>query len=566
MSHNVKDGKKHQVFAKLRSEYFPIIPEVPTKQTPDWHDKNRLSRSLAAFAIQRLADVAPAQAASSVIDGGDDNGIDAICYDRITGVLWVIQAKSGDAPDKGENMKLCKGVRDLIDGKFENFNKAFERLQNVVETALNSPGTKIVACQVHQGEELGIHASQDLNELKNELNKFSNRFDWKDLTLNVVHGWLTQDHAAISVNTEISLENWFGVTNPRRAYYGLVSANQLAKLYADFGKTLFEKNIRYYLGMEEVNEAIKTTVLNDPAELFYLNNGITAICNNAQMPAMQRNEQATFTVQGLSIVNGAQTVGAIASSIDGGGLLDENAKVIFTLIEVGNQHDGIGSRITKARNTQNQIKHLNFVALDPNQERLRREMAISGIEYHYRLSEDEGGDDAITVEAAVLALAGLQNETRIVVIAKKQIGLLYDINGDIYPKLFRKDLTGVQLIRSINIYLYLNELFSNSEKAEAVGSRRKMFYRHGRLFVLHLLARKHSHLISKPEIVLSEADKLELSRLATDLAEITYTVGERKFAGAKGYLSIFNNQTDADPLAREVMQELAQRNGQTQSS
>lgn len=41
-----------------------------------------LTRSLAAFAVMNLADISPEEAAETVTDGGQDNGIDAIYYNE----------------------------------------------------------------------------------------------------------------------------------------------------------------------------------------------------------------------------------------------------------------------------------------------------------------------------------------------------------------------------------------------------------------------------------------------------------------------------------------------------
>ncbi|MBD2317255.1 hypothetical protein [Phormidium tenue] len=71
-------AKKTQVIDVLKRDYFLIIPELVRNWTADQHEKNRLSRSLAAFEIANLADITTAQTASSIINGENDNGIDAI--------------------------------------------------------------------------------------------------------------------------------------------------------------------------------------------------------------------------------------------------------------------------------------------------------------------------------------------------------------------------------------------------------------------------------------------------------------------------------------------------------
>jgi hypothetical protein len=161
------------------------------------------------------------------------------------------------------------------------------------------------------------------------------------------------------------------------------------------------------------------------------------------------------------------------------------------------------------------------------------------------------------LKQAALALACLAGSTKLIVAAKKEIGQLYEVNREFYPSLFRDGLSGIRLCRAVRIFDYLNAIFASSEAAETDWYRR-MFYRHGRYFILHVLARRHQPLLQTAETTLSVADQTELSRVVLELAELIYTVAESLFRRTKGYLSIFRNMTDAEPLAREVMRRLAQ--------
>lgn len=561
------EDQKSQIVEVLKQRYFPIILPIQQNWPPDQHEKNRLSRSLTAFSIEKLAEVDPLSAANAVIDGGNDNGIDAIYYDRPKNKLWLVQAKAGGAPDMGENKKFCDGIRDLINGRYEKFNEMFARFEEEIEIALGTDGLMIIGCDVHLGEGLGPHAIVDLDQLKTELNRFGERFDWKDINLSAVHGWLTTEHEIESINVTMTLEKWYGVEQPRRAFYGLVTAAELAALYQQHGKALFERNIRHYLGAYAVNVSIAETVQHRPTELFYLNNGLTAVCSAIRPAPGATCELGQFVLEGFSVVNGAQTVGSIATVQTTTGAIPPDAKLLITLIEVGSAADNLGPQITEARNTQNAVKGLHFAALDPHQERLRRELAVSGVLYYYRPSAEavQGGPNVITVEQAAIALASLSGKTRVVVAAKKDSRQIYDRKGEFYPILFRAKLTAVQLCRGVKIYDYLNGIFEASELAEANYSRRRMFYRHGRLFILHILARRHRSLIEKAEKEVSEADKSELSRIALELAELIYTVAEAIFQQI-GYLSIFRNTRDAELLASEVMRRLAQQDAQQQAS
>ena len=560
MSNPNTDGKKTQVIEALRRDYFSMIPELSRKWRPEQHEKNRLSRSLAAFAIANFADLTPAQAANSIINGENDNGIDAIYFDRLKNLLLLVQAKAGNAPNMGDNKKFCDGIRDLVHQRFQKFNDGFTRLQQDVEDALNTNGVKIVGCNIYLDESLSSHVIADLNQLKTELNQFDRRFEWQDLNISITHGWLTAKQAIAPVDVVLTLENWHCLDRPRRAFYGLVKASELASLYQQHNKSLFQKNIRYYLGTKDVNLAIAETVKKQPSELFYLNNGLTITCSAISLPSGHKQELTQFTLKGFSVVNGAQTVGAIASVYNVNGSISADAKLLVTIIEVGTETDNIGKKITDARNTQNAVRDVYFAALDPNQERLRQECMVSNIVYEYRPSAEQS-QDAITIEQAAVALACFSGDTEIVVAAKREISQLYK---RYYGILFSDEISGVTLCRYVRIFQYLDEIFSASEKA-ATGQQKK-FYKHGRYFILDILARRYKLLLNKHEVYLSEDDKMQLSRIGLELAEVVYTVAESNFASDnKGYLAIFRNITDVKLLTSEVMQELDRRDAQAEN-
>ncbi|MGN1247452.1 MAG: AIPR family protein, partial [Paludibacteraceae bacterium] len=75
--------------------------------------------------------------------------------------------------------------------------------------------------------------------------------------------------------------------------------------------TLFQKNVRQSLGINNtVNKKIKRT-LNDPAkcrDFFFFHNGITAICNK-----LEDIGDGQFKFYGLSVVNGCQSLNTIIS-------------------------------------------------------------------------------------------------------------------------------------------------------------------------------------------------------------------------------------------------------------
>ena len=106
---------------------------------PD-HDNFFLTRSLAAYSVHFLTGADVDLCAKSVVDGGDDNGIDAIFYDRGQKILFLVQAKwihdGKGEPDNGSIKKFVAGVGDLLNLSFDRFNakvKAKGDVRSLVE-------------------------------------------------------------------------------------------------------------------------------------------------------------------------------------------------------------------------------------------------------------------------------------------------------------------------------------------------------------------------------------------------------------------------------------------------
>ena len=107
-------------------------------------DRNKrfLTRAFAAYSIQCLGGIDKKTAADSVVDGYDDNGLDALHYDEKNKILWIVQSKwisrADGEPDTGEVSKFTKGIRDLIDLKLDRFNEKVKDKEEEIIEALNT--------------------------------------------------------------------------------------------------------------------------------------------------------------------------------------------------------------------------------------------------------------------------------------------------------------------------------------------------------------------------------------------------------------------------------------------
>lgn len=568
-----------QIEAALRRRFFPLVPQSgPTGWTPQQHQTHRLSRALSAYALVGLCDLDDAAAAACLTDGGDDAGIDAAHFDRANNQLMLVQAKfkrDGTAPSQAECLKTINGVKALREKRFAQFNSHFRDRIDETEEALDTPGVRITLVFVYLGNPLGPHAVADLTAYATEANALAEVVRWRDCGLPIVHGWLVAEQAPGNVTVNMTLERWKCVTTPRKAVYGQITATELAALVQQHGKALFQRNIRHYLGTFGVNAAIAETVRLAPSDLFYLNNGITMVTETIDQAAGTENSCA-FEFRNASIVNGAQTAGAIltASRTD---TISPDARLLVTVIEIGQDADDLGTRITRSRNHQNIVRGIDFAALDPTQERLRRELAAAGFQYFYRPSEEARipAASSITVEEAALAVACLSfppissdevdemwrvrrqraiNAVDFTVAAKKEVSRLWDQSGSLYPQLFPDAVTGIRVCRLVRIFRMVNSILAASEQAETTYARR-MFFRHGRYFITAFVAHRCANVINRPGHDLTPDEVTELSRATNELAEAIYAASVDR-QGEKGYLAIFRNLGDAQSLADKVLQRL----------
>ena len=83
-----------QIKSYLQKAFNNLIDlsDYQNKSEPD-RESLFLSRSLAAFALMTLADISPQEASKSIVDGGKDNGIDSIYFDKREKIMYILQSK-----------------------------------------------------------------------------------------------------------------------------------------------------------------------------------------------------------------------------------------------------------------------------------------------------------------------------------------------------------------------------------------------------------------------------------------------------------------------------------------
>lgn len=90
-----------------------------------------------------------------------------------------------------------------------------------------------------------------------------------------------------------------------------VKATSLQALWRDYSyRGLLSQNLRYYVSLPRVDDAMFNTIAHAPTDFWYFNNGLTIVCKS-----FKRNG-AKLTLEDFSVVNGGQTIHNIGTVSD----------------------------------------------------------------------------------------------------------------------------------------------------------------------------------------------------------------------------------------------------------
>ena len=490
-------------------------------------EKHFLSRALAAFSIAQLAGVSPDHAANAVTDGSLDNGIDAIHYDQHSKILYVVQSKwhsdGHGALDRADILKFTKGFGDLTNLAFDRFNRRVRSKEATIREALNNAQATYCLVLVHTGaQDFDCLPLQDLEDTLNHYNDSSNPdaielLHTRILKQSDIHGMLARGSQGAPIDLEVILMHWGEASDPY-AVYGQIAAADIAQWWKKHYPQLVSQNIRLFLGADtDVNIGLQQTLTNEPEHFWHFNNGITVICRDVKRKLISggTKESGSFTCYDVRIVNGAQTAGSIAAAYEKKPEAVDRARVQVRFITVADGAQAhLGDAITRATNTQNRINRQDFVALDPEQERLRRELSIDGVIYNYKSAEVTIRDRKTTdIEEATVALACAYSDMSLSTLAKREIGRLWeDTSKSPYRALFNPGLTGIKLWQCVRVNRLIDTALQQIH--ETLEGREEGFVIHGNRFIAHMVFQElPASVTSASSPITSDTDSFIKTRL-----------------------------------------------------
>ncbi|MCK4734130.1 MAG: AIPR family protein [Methanophagales archaeon] len=246
-----------------------------------------------------------------------------------------------------------------------------------------------------------------------------------------------QYNIEISGGYEIKQANW-------KAFVTTISGKWLSEQYNKYGTKFFSANVRDYLGSRKsdknINEGIKATAKDLPDNFWVFNNGITILTND--FSALKDKGKNILQIQGASVINGAQTTGAL-------GHLDstpsDEIKVQARFVVCSDTKTV--QDIVNYNNSQNKMTAPDFRSKDIIQERLKQEfLKIPDVEY---LPRRGGNEDIIKRRPNILssvtagqAIAGFHRAPGVAYHKKTHIWE----SDSLYAKYFNDQITAKHII------------------------------------------------------------------------------------------------------------------------
>jgi hypothetical protein len=307
--------------------------------------------------------------------GSGDGGIDGILYSEDLQNVAIIQTKfkktSMDAATIEEARSFFSSVGEWSDvSKRDQYNPVTQRLLD--ESQLNPKRQQvdlyfITSMPASEIDHVGIaetHTSQHLEAGRNVNCKILTQAEFLELIDN------TGDALFYATVPEVSLQIPEGdfilqESGPHRILVGVIKGQELESLYnrKDVRNRLFNTNVRAALSTGKVNPKIQETASSkDTGKMFlYFNNGVTATCSRLDV------QKSSFTAADFQVVNGAQTVAALAKALKRNP--NPDVKVLLRVIETDkySNKSKVADQITRFQNTQNPVKASDFFSNDPFQ-------------------------------------------------------------------------------------------------------------------------------------------------------------------------------------------------------
>lgn len=434
--------------------------------------EKKRSKAFLLLGVSAYLDIDIEEAEQYITDGGNDGGFDAAyiveAQDSQLNVV-LFQSKYSRKLDGDSNFpanaveKAVNTVKNIFDPSASIVlnEKSREKVEEIRSFILDGYIPYVTFVMLNNGLIWNQDAQNHIDNAFGQQKQVQfEHFNHKDIIQYINRG--------NPIDTQMTL---FGKAiqedfNYKRVIVGKVSVAEIYHLIEEFGDTLFEKNIRRYLGRNAVNEGIINTLTDqqDRADFFFFNNGITMICDQFGYNGLQ-NQDWIVKMKRLQIINGGQTCKTIYQVMKDHPNEDfSQVYVLVRLYEVSDDEDIIRA-ITYATNSQNPVDFRDLKSNDDCQKLLERGAADLGYSYKRKRDNSLSTNAIPSTVAAEAVFAVWRGRPHL---AKYKRNEFFD---KYYGEIFT-DLNAAQMIIAVVIFRFCDNYRKRAASDANIASQR----------------------------------------------------------------------------------------------
>lgn len=328
-------------------------------------------------------------ATDSLTDDGNDKKIDFIRLDwdlkRTVFAQGYYSSKKVDSAPANKASDLNTAAAWLISG---DLNEVSDKLKPIItdcrQAVQDGDIEQIDLLYVHNLPE-SINVSKELTTAANHLEKclppgLNIKVFARELGTEAIERLYSAQESAIAVRDTVDCpaKIQFSEEGPSwKSAILSVPGTWLRDIFNKYGDDLFSANYRGFLGItkrRKINTGIRQSAESDPNNFWVYNNGITVLT----LGFREGKKSDVTTLDGISIINGAQTTGSIGKVE----IAKHDLKGVKVLCRVIQCSDSATiSQIVKYNNTQNEITTWDQYSNSPEQKRIAEEFQNFGHAY-----------------------------------------------------------------------------------------------------------------------------------------------------------------------------------------
>ncbi len=317
-----------------------------------------------------------------------------------------------------------------------------------------------------------------------------------------------------------------------KSFLCFISAKSLKEnyyLYSTHG--LFASNLRYYVKSAKIDSQIINTIMQEPENFCYFNNGIIITCDNYYI------EDSAIFFTNFSIVNGGQTTNLIGRTF-----FEKDFAIMCKVIKnkYENQLEKVEflSKVAEASNTQKPIKAKDLIANRKEQRLLKIQFKDANMFLQVKRGEK------IPKDIYAEAWQNASNDN----IAQMLYALIYQCPGyakngksklleneRIYSKLFKPVYNSQMFVSLQHLKVGFNNWVKKIKKTERYGSTKLGLAKNGDLLIVGVVGLFYKLLCN--EELYNKISSYRIYELNNDNEDLKFLIGQNDI----GELNLFNS-------------------------